>query len=362
MPRAFILAVSIGISCAPAAARNSNPPENRPNDGRHDASVIAGRLGPAQVAIIVNDDDPLSVRIGEYYQAARAIPSRNLIRIHLPRDKPILTREEFQTAKAEVDRRVPAHVQAYALTWAQPYRVECMSITTAFAAGWDEAYCQRVTCGPTKPSPYFNSDSRRPWNDFQLRPTMSIAALDFEHAKALIDRGVAADGTLPSGTAYLINTSDVPRNVRAAWFPKIRERMRGLFKVRIVNWDYMDHARDVMFYFTGLHDVPRITTNRYLPGAMADHLTSSGGRLTDSDQMSILRWLEAGATGSYGTVTEPCNVLAKFPHPGIAIERYYYGETLIEAYWKSVSMPGQGIFVGEPLAAPFAEPMRRYRD
>jgi hypothetical protein len=35
---------------------------------------------------------------------------------------------------------------------------------------------------------------------------------------------------------------------------------------------------------------------------------------------------------------------------------YFYlrGSSLIEAYWKSVAQPGQGIFVGEPLAKPFA--------
>ena len=32
---------------------------------------------------------------------------------------------------------------------------------------------------------------------------------------------------------------------------------------------------------------------------------------------------------------------------------YLSGETLIEAYWKSVLMPGQGLFIGEPLARPF---------
>ena len=32
---------------------------------------------------------------------------------------------------------------------------------------------------------------------------------------------------------------------------------------------------------------------------------------------------------------------------------YVTGATLIEAYWKSVEMPGQGIFIGEPLARPF---------
>jgi len=75
--------------------------------------------------------------------------------------------------------------------------------------------------------------------------------------------------------------------------------------------------------------------------------------LTDSGQMSALRWLETGATGSYGAVVEPCNLLQKFPHPAIVAGHYLRGETLIEAYWKSVLMPGQGIFVGEPLAAPF---------
>ena len=33
---------------------------------------------------------------------------------------------------------------------------------------------------------------------------------------------------------------------------------------------------------------------------------------------------------------------------------YLRGNSLIEAYWKSVAWPGQGIFIGEPLAKPFA--------
>jgi hypothetical protein len=101
---------------------------------------------------------------------------------------------------------------------------------------------------------------------------------------------------------------------------------------------------------------------RFLPGAVADHLTSFGGCLTDSHQMSALRWLEAGATGSYGTVVEPCASPAKFPNPGVFLQHYLQGETLMEAYWKSVRMPGEGIFIGEPLAAPFDfEDIRRER-
>ena len=71
--------------------------------------------------------------------------------------------------------------------------------------------------------------------------------------------------------------------------------------------------------------------------------------------MSILGWIEAGATGSFGAVTEPCNFPQKFPDPALAMMYYLNGETLIEAYWKSVRRPGQGVFVGEPLAKPFAK-------
>jgi hypothetical protein len=52
-------------------------------------------------------------------------------------------------------------------------------------------------------------------------------------------------------------------------------------------------------------------------------------------------------------VVEPRNFPSKFPDPGVLIAAYVNGATLVEAYWKSVEMPGQGIFIGEPLARPF---------
>jgi len=189
-----------------------------------------------------------------------------------------------------------------------------------------------------------------------MRPTMSIAATSFENAKELIDRGVESDGSFPPGTAYLLSTSDNARNVRSPSYPLVEQMIRGRIYGRTMKQDAVKYATDVLFYFTGLANVTGLETLRFVPGAIADHLTSSGGMLTDSGQMSALRWLEAGATGSYGTVVEPCAFAQKFPSPVVTIGRYLQGETLIEAYWKSVLMPGQGIFIGEPLAAPFRRP------
>jgi uncharacterized protein (TIGR03790 family) len=78
-----------------------------------------------------------------------------------------------------------------------------------------------------------------------------------------------------------------------------------------------------------------------------------GGDLLGTGQMSVLRWLQAGSTATYGTVSEPCNHWQKFPNPLVLLKHYLHGETATEAYWKSVAWPTQGLFVGEPLAAPY---------
>jgi uncharacterized protein (TIGR03790 family) len=70
--------------------------------------------------------------------------------------------------------------------------------------------------------------------------------------------------------------------------------------------------------------------------------------------MSALSWIAQGATASYGSVSEPCNILGKFSNVSVLFEHYSHGETALEAYWKSVAMPGQGLFIGEPLARPYA--------
>lgn len=332
---------------APLGLMTSEDPSRGPLDRRH-------------LALVINSSDPLSVSIGEYYQRARRIPEPQVIRVRFPPGVPSLSPIRFRLLREEVLRRTPSHVQVYALAWAAPYRVGCQSITSAFAFGLDSSLCASG-CRLTRLSPYFaRGDVSRPWQELGLRPTMLLAATTVEQAHRLIDRGVAADHTAPPGTAYLLSTTDGNRNVRAQGYPMVAAVVGSRFRVRILVGDVLKGARDVMAYFTGLAEVPDLTSNHYRPGAVADHLTSLGGQLTSSPQMSALRWLEAGATGSYGTVVEPCNFPAKFPDPGLVLAYYLRGDTLVEAYWRSVAMPGQGVFIGEPLARPW--PRIRWND
>ncbi|HET9644762.1 MAG TPA: TIGR03790 family protein, partial [Burkholderiaceae bacterium] len=117
----------------------------------------------------------------------------------------------------------------------------------------------------------------------------------------------------------------------------------------------MRDGRRVLLLQTGVAKVEHLETLQWVNGALADHLTSYGGLLDSSGgQTTAVEWIESGATASYGTVSEPCNHPQKFPHPQLLLLHYLQGSTAVEAYWKSVAWPQQGVFIGEPLAAPFA--------
>ena len=313
-------------------------------------------LVASELAVIVNDQDPLSVEIGEYYRLRRAMPPENIIHISFAPGKAVMHPGEFAVLKTLVDAKTPSHIQAYLLTWAAPYRVGCMSISSAFAFGFDRKFCA-TGCKPTYKNPYAGSGSKAPHSDYGVRPTMLLAAANLDEAKQLIDRGIAADRNTPwsRGGAHLVQTPDKARSVRSIYFQTVKNLYSSLLPVYIYQANSIRGKSHVMFYFTGDKFVEGLESNQYLAGAMADHLTSTGGKLINNkQQMSAMRWLEAGATGSYGTVVEPCNLLGKFPNPVIAIGNYLQGASLIEAYWKSVQMPGQGVFIGEPLASPYS--------
>src|SRR5258705_7021909 len=143
---------------------------------------------------------------------------------------------------------------------------------------------------------------------------MLLAGQRVEDGRALIDRGVAADATFPDGTAYLLSTSDRARNTRAAGYALL-DAMRPRVRVERLEADEIRDRRDVMFYFTGLAAVAGLETLRFRPGAIADHLTSSGGVLTGHPQMSVLRWLEAGAAPRHRGGAQPSHLSPQFPYP-----------------------------------------------
>lgn len=264
-----------------------------------------------------------------------------------------MTPEVFSPIRARVLDRLPAAVQSLALVWSQPYAVGCMSITSAFAAGYRPAFCQ-PGCAVTPSNPLFDADGWLPADTVGWWPAMLLPSADPALARALIQRGMAADFSAPPGTLYLVRTADQARNVRAATYADVELKLAHRVRIVQISTPIERDIPDVLGYFTGARDVTELPLIHFRAGALADHLTSTGGVLEGGNQTSIRSWIARGATASYGSVSEPCNGLEKFPNVSVLFEHYTHGETALEAYWKSVAMPGQGLFIGEPLARPYA--------
>lgn len=322
---------------------------------------VFGRMGVKDLGLVINTDDPYSVQVGEYYARARRIPEEQILRVSLP-VKAGLTPAEFADFSKKVDAFYGNKVQGLALAWRQPFSVDCNSITGALAMGYDGRLCSEDCRKPghkSRLSSYFGSISTSPYKDHHMRLGMLLAAKDVEGAKAMIDRGVRSDGTLglrgaPPVDVHYVTTSDAVRSVRQIFFPPAGPEPRVGINVFLDQAEALRNVDRVLIYMTGRATVDGLDTVGFVPGALADHLTSFGGKLDDSfGQMNVLSWIEAGATASYGTVSEPCAHFQKFPNPQVLLLYYIQGATALEAYWKSVAWPQQGLFVGEPLAAPY---------
>lgn len=333
-------------------------------------TLPATGLKPADLAVIVAEGDALSEAAGAAYVAARGVPAANLIRVRVNTGSDGIAAADFALLKADIDARLPAGIQATLLTWAAPSRVigTCrMGITSAMAFGFDTRYCNpnptTDLCATTAASPLYDSEARRPQAERQMRPSMLLGARTLAAAQALITRGVAADASQPGGDGWLVRTTDVDRSARWNDFSTLPAAWAGALALNYVDnsagspgGNSLSGKNGVLFYLTGLSSVANLSTLQFRPGALADALTSNGGVLPGgAGQMPITAWLDAGVTASYGTVEEPCNMQQKFSRASVLIDHYWRGATAIEAYWKAVQWPGQGLFVGEPLAQPFRD-------
>ncbi|MBV5349932.1 TIGR03790 family protein, partial [bacterium] len=220
----------------------------------------------------VNDDEANSVEIGEYYRKARGIPITNVVHVQIPHRPRKLDADEFDALKDKINAKLAPEIQAVLMLWTAPYAVECNSITSAYTLGLDIGLCSKP-CGPGKPSLYYNSPSTHPYTDLKMRLSMLLPTDNVENAKALIDRGIASGVSVPDASAYFLQTSDAARSSRARFFPRSMVLPQQKLTIKTVKADSIEQVSDIMVYQTGVSSVAKLNTLKFLPGALADHLT-----------------------------------------------------------------------------------------
>lgn len=336
--------------------------------------------GPQNVLIVVNDDSIESQQVGALYRQTRGIPQRNVCHVSI---SPKTNRVDAGLFQTSVVSRIHQHISdrglsnqidyivlskdiPYAVRWDLHNSLQNGTVAIIFYglkdfmdpdcqihAGTDNAYFQTERA--------FHRSDAYAGSNYYLCTMLTARWLNL--ATALIARTRSADGTFPSGEIELFKSSDPYRNIRYKRFDDLR--FSSLFftnfplvKVSENQWNAVFQNTNLLGYCQSVSTSLWIYNHTYLPGAICDHLTSCGGYLFDAEihsQMSILDWIQAGASASYGTVVEPCAFLEKFPDPMVYFWQYR-GFNLAESYWMSVRNPYQGIFLGDPLMAPYASP------
>ena len=185
-----------------------------------------------------------------------------------------------------------------------------------------------------------------------------ITADSLAQAKQLVDQGVASDGTFPAQPVILAKSSDPVRNIRYTAFDNaiFNAKVRGVSSIRAHQFRFALGPAPISWVMRPVWPISAVPAGAFVPGAIADSLTSYGGVIFGPNgQTSLLALIYAGAAGSYGTVAEPGTDAQKFPDPQV----YFYqsrGFSLAECYYQSLNVPYLGLIVAEPLSAPFAQP------
>ena len=124
-------------------------------------------------------------------------------------------------------------------------------------------------------------------------------------------------GLFPNQPVVLAKSSDPARNIRYPYFDNaiFNVNILGVSSILRTNTDSVSWPNGCLGYETGLAQFS-VPQGMFVPGAIADSLTSFGGIIFGTNsQTNLLAFINAGAAGSYGTVAEPDADTQKFPNP-----------------------------------------------
>lgn len=175
-------------------------------------------------------------------------------------------------------------------------------------------------------------------------------------AIANLQRAATADATHPRGTFYFTLTADV-RTTTRQWgtIGAVDDLQKLGFGAEVISGVLPSGQADVLGLQFGTPSFDWVGAgSSFVPGAIADNLTSLGGVMTlGAGQTNLSELLKAGAAVSSGTVAEPYALQEKFPHPNLYV-LYARGVSAAEAFYLSVTGPYQLLIVGDPLCQPFS--------
>ncbi len=372
--------------------------------------AAAQHLGPENVLVVVNSEDPSSLLVANHYQHLRGIPARNIVYLtNVPREQ-VTTLPEFRDQILrpiiqEIERRgLEQQIDCIAYSAGFPSAVMINQLREVFLKDHlarepiseEKVFYPRASINsltfyadsvladdsrllsfranhyyqqPANPAVASPFDRQSHWNEGRSAPSSETGGRYYlstvlattwgysnseQEAIHQLKLSVAADFSRPSGVFYFTSTKDVRSRTRVPNFQIAIDQLQQMgLKAEVVE-THLPQRASIAGCMIGIANYEWSSANNTIqPGAICDNLTSFGGMLAEPSQTKLTDFLRYGAAGSSGTVVEPFALQVKFPHPLLHVY-YAQGYTLAEAFYLSVQAPLQLLIVGDPLCRPWA--------
>ena len=348
------------------------------------AAATGLAMGPHEILLLVNTNSGPSREIANHFCHLRAVPPENVVLLGLPDSvrsaEAEISREDFTRLIWEPARNIMAQrgLADQILAWVYsadfPVRVRTsppMSLTGltftrnavpepgVIATG---LYVSALFRGPARPGGPISAPMTLENLAVLLGTNLPLpagmlawtGARGNEPAIAIraLHQGRMADGTRPAGSVYFVTNADVRSTSRAWQFPAAAEELRAQGVAAHILPALPRRARDVAGLMMGEAVPDPSIVGAFLPGAMAEHLTSWAAVFHNPGQTKLTAWIEAGASYAAGTVVEPYSIWTKFPS-GRFFAHQAAGCSTLESFYQSVVSPLQTLPVGDPFARPW---------
>ncbi|HXT70260.1 MAG TPA: TIGR03790 family protein [Vicinamibacterales bacterium] len=341
------------------------------------------------VLLVINEQSPDSIRVGEHYARARALPAANVVRIKAPASEGISRSDYESTIESPIGQWVSKHllqdqILFIVLAKGVPLRVDGTDGQSGTTASVDSELTLlyrkmtgRAVLAPGRvENPYYLGDrllsAARRFSriDSDLYLVTRIDAFTAEEAIKLIDRGLR-----PSRGGAIVLDQKATSIDRGgdAWLADAAKRLTDAdAKVTFETTKALAAADGpVLGYFSWGSNDPsnqlRTLGFNFAPGAIGGMYVSTDGRTfreppaawrpapagaTTGGQSLAADFIREGITGIAANVSEP--YLDGIVRPQILFPAYLAGFTLAESYYLAMPyLSWQTTVIGDPLCAPF---------
>ena len=362
---------------------------------------------PHEVFVLANQRSEDSMRAAALFMELHEVPARNLVLLDLPpalyKGRATCSPEAFTehiwrpAEHALKERGIEDQIIAWVYSVDFPIRIETDKNDRRQVSICGQtfiknrpidpeqvekgAYLSGVFAGPNKARPYLlmslslnrlasgvGASLQLPeelswladgWGTNMPLPSMmlgytGVKGNTIDEVEEAIKKGARAQ--LRSGAVHFITNDNVRTTARSWQFETTTARLEKRGIQASIRPDLSGDAQPLIGVLHGLERIDLSEAPPFLPGAMAEHLTSWSAEF-QKPQMKCTEWIRAGATLTSGSVVEPYANADKFPSTRF-FEHYTAGCSALESFYQSVACPLQQLFLGNPLTQPFSPKVR----